>query len=164
MSTCEHCDIEFTQRPRGRRARFCSRACQVAALNARRPAPRRDGTSVRIPADVHRRLAAAAEARDVSIQWLTAKLLTEALDMLAPAEELRITRDRSAVTLDEAVLDVMRTDPDREWTHDDIMSGGIYDRKPFASGVSGALSRLARDGRIVRVARGRYRLTTWEAG
>lgn len=50
------------------------------------------GKPVRVPPDLHARLLDAAEERGVSMAWFMAKLLTEALDNLRPADEMRLTR------------------------------------------------------------------------
>lgn len=64
--------------------RFCSRACQLAARSA---------TAIRLDPEVHRRLKDAAQERDVSVNWLVGKAVTEFLDRLIPVEEIRWTRD-----------------------------------------------------------------------
>lgn len=48
--------------------------------------------AIRIPNDLRDRLAIAADERGVSVTWIVAKLLDEALTDLRPAEEVRLTR------------------------------------------------------------------------
>jgi predicted HicB family RNase H-like nuclease len=49
-------------------------------------------TALRFPADLHERLRAAAEERDLSVNYLVVKAVEEFLDRLIPADELRLTR------------------------------------------------------------------------
>jgi len=50
-------------------------------------------TSFRLPPDVYERLEAAADARDVSMNWIVARAIPYYLDRLIPVDELRFTRD-----------------------------------------------------------------------
>ena len=47
---------------------------------------------VRVPIELMERLRIAADERGVSVQWITARLLSEGLERLIPAEELKFTR------------------------------------------------------------------------
>lgn len=49
-------------------------------------------TGIRFPEQVHERLKAAADERDLSINYLVVKAVEEFLDNLIPVEELRLTR------------------------------------------------------------------------
>lgn len=49
-------------------------------------------TAIRFPPDTHARLKAAAEERDLSINWMVVKAVDEMLDRLIPVDEFRITR------------------------------------------------------------------------
>lgn len=55
---------------------------------------RQDATTIRVAGPLRDRLRTEAEARDVSIAWLANRLLAEALDQLAPAEDFRLVRER----------------------------------------------------------------------
>jgi len=52
----------------------------------------RTSTGVRFRTDLHERLVAAAEERDLSVNWLVNKAVEDFLDRLIPADELRLTR------------------------------------------------------------------------
>lgn len=45
--------------------------------------------------DLKARLQAAADERDLSLDWLCCRLLSEGLDKLVPAGEFRVARDPS---------------------------------------------------------------------
>jgi hypothetical protein len=45
-----------------------------------------------IPRELHRKLHALADERELSVTYFVSKLLEEALDALEPATELRLTR------------------------------------------------------------------------
>jgi hypothetical protein len=49
-------------------------------------------TALRLPVDLHARLHAAAEEREVAVNWLICRLLAEGLDRLIPVSELLLTR------------------------------------------------------------------------
>lgn len=49
--------------------------------------------SMRLPVELHRRLADEAAARDVPTNYLVTRLLEESLERLIPVEELTLTRD-----------------------------------------------------------------------
>lgn len=68
----------------------------------RRARPR-TSTAVRFPPELHERLQAAANERDVSINWVVNKAVEEFLDMLIPVEEMVWTRRSEPV-------DARRTD------------------------------------------------------
>jgi hypothetical protein len=51
------------------------------------------GQAVHVRVVIVERLRAEAEARGVSIAWMTNKLLAEGLERLLPATEFRLTRD-----------------------------------------------------------------------
>lgn len=53
----------------------------------------RTSTAVRFKPEIHERLVAAAEERDLSINWLVNRACEEFLDRLIPVEEIRWTRD-----------------------------------------------------------------------
>lgn len=53
----------------------------------------RTATALRLPSDVHNRLAAEAEARDVSINWLVNRAVVFYLDRLIPVDEMQWTRE-----------------------------------------------------------------------
>ena len=53
----------------------------------------RVNTNLRLPADLHERLVAAASDRDLSVNWLVNRAIAEYLDRLIPVEELKWTRD-----------------------------------------------------------------------
>lgn len=53
---------------------------------------RRTSTAIRFPPELHARLAEEADARDVPLNWLVCKLLTESLECLVPADEMRLTK------------------------------------------------------------------------
>lgn len=55
----------------------------------------RIGTALRIDRDLHERIAAEADARGVSANWLIVRLVAEGLDRLIPVDELRMTRGES---------------------------------------------------------------------
>ena len=63
-----------------------------------RPTTYGDGvvtSGMRLPKDLHARLLAAADERDVSANWLVKRALEDYLDRLIPVDEVRWTRDRS---------------------------------------------------------------------
>jgi predicted HicB family RNase H-like nuclease len=62
----------------------------------KRGAPRRydtrTSTCIRLPEDLHGRLAAAAAERDVSMNYLVTKAVEQFIDRLVPVDEMRWTR------------------------------------------------------------------------
>ena len=52
----------------------------------------RTTTAIRFPDEVHDRLKAAADERDLSINFLVVKAVEEFLQHLVPVEEFRLTR------------------------------------------------------------------------
>lgn len=54
---------------------------------------KRSATGVRLPIELANRLAAAAEERDVSINWLVNRAVEHFLDRLIPVDEIKWTRD-----------------------------------------------------------------------
>lgn len=52
---------------------------------------RRTSSAIRFAPELHERLLAEAEARDLSVNWLVNRLLTEALARLRSADEFRLT-------------------------------------------------------------------------
>ncbi len=54
--------------------------------------PDRVHVTLRLPADLHARLIAEADDRDVAANWLACRLLAEGLDRLIPAAEMTLTR------------------------------------------------------------------------
>lgn len=56
---------------------------------------KRYSVNYRIPKELHDKLKEAADDRDVTMNWLVIRALEEFLDRLIPAEELRLTRDRT---------------------------------------------------------------------
>lgn len=50
-------------------------------------------TAIRFPLELHDRLLAAADERDVSINYLVNKACSDFLDRLLPVDEIRWTRD-----------------------------------------------------------------------
>lgn len=52
----------------------------------------RSTTAIRLPPDLHDRLKAAAEERDLSMNYLIVKALEDFLPRLIPASELRLTK------------------------------------------------------------------------
>jgi hypothetical protein len=77
--------------------RFCG--CEPAPVDkpARAPKrtikPPRTSSAVRFPDDLYDRLVAAANERDVSVNFLVSKAVEQFLDRLIPANEMRWTRD-----------------------------------------------------------------------
>lgn len=55
--------------------------------------PNRMSTQIRMGRDLHGRIQAEADAREVSVNWLVCRLLSEGLDSLRPVAEMRLTRD-----------------------------------------------------------------------
>ncbi len=53
-------------------------------------------TMLRLDAELHKRLSDAADSYGLPVNYLAARLLTEALDNLVPANEFRFTRPREA--------------------------------------------------------------------
>jgi predicted HicB family RNase H-like nuclease len=53
---------------------------------------KRTATAVRFDPDVHQRLTAAAEERDLSMNWLVNRAVREFLEHLIPDDELMLTR------------------------------------------------------------------------
>lgn len=53
----------------------------------------RTSTSIRFPPELHEKLAAAAEERDLSLNFLVVRAVDEFLDRLIPVDEIRWTRD-----------------------------------------------------------------------
>lgn len=97
MRFCEYEQCGASLEGRARHARFCSRDCQVAAYRSGpsyRSAAlgRRQKPAIRVPHDLYDRLGIEAYARQMSVQEFTRRLLTESLDRLVPAEELRLVR------------------------------------------------------------------------
>ena len=57
----------------------------------------RTSTGIRLPPELHDQLMTIAEERDVSLNWVIVKLLTEGIEHVVPATEIRLTRsDRDA--------------------------------------------------------------------
>lgn len=56
----------------------------------------RTTTAIRFPDDLHERLRAAAEERDLSINFLVVKAVEEFVENLIPVEDLRLTRPRNS--------------------------------------------------------------------
>jgi predicted DNA-binding ribbon-helix-helix protein len=54
-------------------------------------------TAVRLPPPLYESLKAAAEDRDLSVNYLMTKAVEEFLERLIPADELRLTRDHRAI-------------------------------------------------------------------
>lgn len=52
----------------------------------------RVSTALRLPVELHERLKAAAEERDVSANWLINRAIAAYLDQLVPAGDLMLTR------------------------------------------------------------------------
>ena len=52
----------------------------------------RTTTAIRFPDELHERLKAAADERDLSINYLVVKAVEEFVDNLIPVDELRLTR------------------------------------------------------------------------
>lgn len=48
---------------------------------------------LRLPHELHARVRAAAEERDVSINWLVVKAVEDFLPRLIPVDEFRLTRE-----------------------------------------------------------------------
>ena len=61
-------------------------------MTARRHEPDNRMAGVRFTPEMKARLAAEADARGVTVQWLVTKLLHEALANLKPADEFSLTR------------------------------------------------------------------------
>ena len=55
---------------------------------------RRTATAIRLPADLHDQLVAAAEERMVSANWLVIKALEDFLPRLIPVDELTLVRSK----------------------------------------------------------------------
>ena len=78
------CDVEFERT--APQQRFCSRGCQLKE---------REHTGmihIRLKRDLAEQLRDEAEARDVSVNWLVQRALSEFLQRLAPAEDFTLTR------------------------------------------------------------------------
>ncbi len=54
---------------------------------------KRTSTAVRFPPELHQRLKAAADERDLSINYLVVRAVTDFLDRLIPADEWKLTKD-----------------------------------------------------------------------
>lgn len=52
----------------------------------------RTSTAIRFPPELHARLVEEAGARGVPLNWLVCRLLTESLERLVPADEMRLTK------------------------------------------------------------------------
>jgi len=50
-------------------------------------------TAVRVPEELHSRLAEAAAEREMSVNYLVVRAVENYLDRLIPADELKLTRD-----------------------------------------------------------------------
>jgi predicted HicB family RNase H-like nuclease len=53
---------------------------------------KRSATAVRFPPEVHQALTAAAEERDVSVNWLVNRAVVDFLSRLVPVDEIKWTR------------------------------------------------------------------------
>ena len=62
-------------------------------MSRARPNHRTAGLHVRVPEELRAAVIAAAEERDVSVNWLMTKALEDFLPRLLPASEFRLTRD-----------------------------------------------------------------------
>jgi len=49
-------------------------------------------TAIRVPEDLHGRLARAAEERELSVNYLVVRAIEDFLQRLIPAEEMKLTR------------------------------------------------------------------------
>lgn len=54
--------------------------------------PQRTGVGVRLPADLHAALVAAADERDLSVNYLVVAAVKDFLPRLIPVEEFSLTR------------------------------------------------------------------------
>ncbi len=97
MKVCARpgCGNEFAGSPH---KIYCGADCRYAhwALmrqTGQRPSRKPDRHIVHVSGVVHERLEVEADARGVSMSWLANKLLTESLELLIPAAELKLTRD-----------------------------------------------------------------------
>lgn len=54
--------------------------------------PKRTASAIRFSPELHDRLQAAAEERDVSVNWLVNRAVADFLERLIPVDEWRITR------------------------------------------------------------------------
>jgi hypothetical protein len=63
----------------------------------------RDNLHVRLSAELHDRLRAAATERALGLNFLCVHLLSEGLDRLIPVEDLRLTRPRPEQAMAAAV-------------------------------------------------------------
>lgn len=84
MKLCPNCNHPMDSG----RAVYCSRRCQVQALH------RKQTGVVRLPDDLHARLKAASEERDLSMTVMVNKAVTQFLDRLIPVDEIRRTRSK----------------------------------------------------------------------
>lgn len=50
-------------------------------------------TAIRFPEEVHERLRAAADERDLSLNYMVVKAVEDFLERLIPADQLRLTRE-----------------------------------------------------------------------
>lgn len=48
-------------------------------------------TAIRVPEQLHRQLAQAADERDLSVNYLVVRAIEDFMDRLIPAEELKLT-------------------------------------------------------------------------
>jgi predicted HicB family RNase H-like nuclease len=100
FDVCPNCGVHFEQKERGRDAIYCSRTCQVRALNGRGNRRTADASrtqmSIRIPNELRERLKAAADERDLGMNYLAVRAITEFLDRLVPVEDIRWTRSPEA--------------------------------------------------------------------
>lgn len=65
---------------------------QAARERAERPRTSRTTTAIRFPAELHDALAAAANERDLSMNYLVVKAVEDFLPRLVPVDEFRLTR------------------------------------------------------------------------
>ncbi len=67
---------------------------EVEVVGAERQYKPRSGhvTQMRIPDELYERLRVASEDHDVAVNWLVVKAITEFLDRLIPADEMKWTR------------------------------------------------------------------------
>jgi hypothetical protein len=90
---CRKCGDRLTsenaRRSRGRWVGAC-RACETEESQARN-GRRDDFTTVRLPVDLHRRLRAAAEERELAVSRLLVAAVENFLRDLIPVDDLRLT-------------------------------------------------------------------------
>ena len=79
-------------------------------------------TAVRLPPEVHERLKAAAEERDLSMNWMINRAVERFLERLIPVDELKFAKgeglmsaETRAKQLTEAIAEMNEDFPDWEW-------------------------------------------------